>query len=75
MKLKNKSYMTIAESSLLIVVHGRNILTINKNAAGVGTIERAENLQEGGFSGAAWANHRYHFACVHMNIYAFQHLK
>ena len=63
--LKDKTDIAAAEDRQLPVFHGKNILAINQHLAGSRRIQSTNQVEQGAFAGAGFANDRHIFAFRH----------
>ena len=72
--LKDKTDITAAEDRQFPVFHGKNILAVNQHLAGSRRIQSADQIEQGAFTGAGFANDRHIFAFRHGKADIFQRM-
>ena len=75
MKLKNKTYLSVSEIGQLALVHYRNVLSVDKNLSRSWLAQGADDLEQGGLSGAAGPNNGIEFSGRYFQINSLQNLK
>ena len=72
MKLEDEANILIAERGQFFLFHFQNIGAVDHDAARIGLIERAHNLEKRSFAGAALSDDRNDFALTDGQIDAFE---
>ena len=75
MELENKSDMTVTETRQVLVFQRKNIRSVNEHLAGIGFVQRADNLQKRRLARTGFADNGHYFALVHMQVHATQHMQ
>ena len=75
MKLKHEANLLIAEVAQPIASQVGDVCSIDADSALVGFVERADDLQQGGFSRAAGAYNAHNLAWLNIEINAFKHFE
>ena len=70
-ELEHKTQMLVAEIGQFLSRQATGVDAINNHLSAIGTVERTDNLQQGGLTGSAGANDTYHLALVDMKVDAF----
>ena len=74
MKLKHKADMEVAEVSQFLLRQPAHVNIVNHDAARVGLVERADDLQQRRLTGTGGADNAHHLAFVDVEVDTFQHL-
>ena len=75
MELEDEAQVAVAEVGELLLGEGGDIDAVDDDGAGVGAVECADNLQQGGLAGSAGADDADHLATVDVEVDAFEHLE
>ena len=74
-ELKDESDMLVAEVGQFATVERQHVGTVDKEATGIGLVERADDLKQRGFARAAWAYDTDNFAFLDVEVDALEHLE
>ena len=74
-ELKHKTNMLVAEIRELLLRQGGHIDRIDTHRAGIRTIQRTDNLQEGRLTSATGADDTYHLTLIDREVDTFQNFQ
>ena len=74
-ELKDESDVPVAEVGQFATVERQHVGTVDKEAASIGLVERADDLEQRGFARAAWAYDTDNFAFLDVEVDALEHLE
>ena len=74
-KLKYEAYVAISEVGELVAFEFQHIHAVVNDAAAIGRVESAENLQQSGFAGAAGTHDGHHLLLADYGAHIAQHLQ
>ena len=74
-KLEDEAYVGVAEGRQTSVAQTHHLLLFVNHGTRIGAVERAGNLQQRGFSGAARPHNGQQLAPVHREAYILEHLQ
>ena len=74
MELEHEAEMLVPEVRELLRRERGHVDTVNRHRAGIGTVERADDLKQCGLAGTTWADDAHHLTFVDMQIDTFQYL-
>ena len=75
MKLKNKADVFISEFSQVPHSVGKQVFAFNQYLTLVGSIQGAEHVKQRAFACTRCTDNGHHFAFLHMDVHALQHLE
>jgi hypothetical protein len=67
--------MAIPEACQFLFLQGKDIHPVDNHLSLIGFVERADDLQQGGLTGTAFADNGDYFAPVHVEIHAPQDMQ
>lgn len=73
-KLKNETNMLVSESSEFAIVQAQHISSVDLKGSAIRLIERAGNLQKGGFTCPTSAYNAHHCTSFYFEMNPFQHV-
>ena len=71
-KLEDKTYLRIAEMAQLLTVKLSHFGIVNKQPARIGSIQRANNIQQRTLARTRCAHNGHNFALLYFEVYTFK---
>ena len=74
-ELEDESQSSVAEIGCFLLAHGSDVLAVDDDGTVVRSVERAHDVEEGGFSRSAGTDDADDFTLADVQVDAFEHLK